>query len=232
VIDFIDMEAAEDRKKVLDYFTKLLEKDRARTRVGKISSLGLVEITRKRTGESVTESITEICPTCAGRGRVPSEETVSLWIERDMHRSAGEQGNAYLVECHPAVVETLIGADGENIEEMEHALKRAIYLRARHDYALEQYTITAGSIEQFDTSRMGYRRAQVLECNVRSTSLEGMRKVVGWTDDGYYIELLDGASFVGQRVKVTLQDIRRSFAVADVILSSPRPEMRSYRQGK
>jgi predicted RNA-binding protein with TRAM domain len=43
--------------------------------------------------------------------------------------------------------------------------------------------------------------------------------VVGWTDAGYYVELIDGTNYVGQRVKVTLQDIRRSFAVADVILS-------------
>lgn len=232
VIDFIDMEAAEDRKKVLEHFTRLLERDRARTRVGKISSLGLVEITRKRTGESVTEAITEICTTCNGRGRVPSEETVSLWIERDMHRAAGDQGNAFLIECNPAVVETLIGADGENIEEMEHTLRRAIFLRARYDFPLEKYEITPGSIEQFDHSRMGYRRAQVLECNVRQSSLDGLKKAVGWTDDGYYIELLGGDGFVGQRVKVTLQDIRRSFAVADVILSSPRAEVRSYRQGK
>src|SRR5579862_4704837 len=64
VTDFIDMEAADDRKKLLSKFTDGLGRDRARTRVGRISSLGLVEITRKRTGESVTESISEICPMC------------------------------------------------------------------------------------------------------------------------------------------------------------------------
>jgi len=219
VTDFIDMEAAEDRKRVLDHFTKRLERDRARTRVGKISSLGLVEMTRKRTGESVTEAITDLCPTCAGRGRIPSRETISLWIERDMRRRLTEPGTAFLVEAHPAVIETLIGADGESVEELEHELNRALYLRASFENAFEEYTIRPGTIEEFEKSQMGYRRAQVLECNVRSSSFEHSQKSVGWTDRGYYIELLDGNDYVGNRVKVCLQDIRRSYAVADVILT-------------
>ena len=218
VIDFIDMESAADRKKVLDHFTKRLERDRARTRVGRISSLGLVELTRKRTGESVTEAISEVCPMCDGVGRISSKETVSLWIERDMWRRTHESGNAFLVECHPAAVEALIGADGENVEELEHEMRRGIYIRANFDMEYEEYDIRSGTIEQFDRDQMGYRRAQVLECNVRRSSFENINKIVGWTDNGYYIELLDGADYVGHRAKVCLQDIRRSFAVADVIL--------------
>ncbi|MCE9559492.1 MAG: Rne/Rng family ribonuclease [Armatimonadetes bacterium] len=219
VIDFIDMEAAEDRKQVLDHFMRYLEKDRARTRVGKISSLGLVEITRKRTGESVTEAITDLCPTCAGRGRISSAETISLWIERDMHRMANDPGNAFLVECHPALVEALIGPDGESVEELEHTLHRGIFLRARFDFPFEKYEISSGNIEQFERQFMGYRRAQVLECNVRPSATDNVKKAIGWTDSGYYMELIEGTPFLGQRVKVCLQDIRRSFAVADVIVS-------------
>ena len=228
VIDFIDMESSDDRAKVLDHFTKRLERDRARTRVGRISSLGLVEITRKRTGESVTEAITEICPTCQGRGRIASQETVSLWIEREMRRRLTEPGSAFLVECHPAVIETLIGADGESVEEMEHDLNRAIYLRANFEFEFDEWQITNGTIDEFDQSAMGYRRAQVLECNVRTSTLDNAQKAVGWTDTGYYVELTDGAEQIGQRVKVCLLDIRRSFAVGDIILSGaaqtlPRP---------
>lgn len=218
VIDFIDMESADDRKKVLNFFTDQLERDRARTRVGRISSLGLVEITRKRTGESVTEAITDICPMCEGRGRISSKETVSLWIERDMWRKITEPGNAFLVECHPAAVEALIGADGENVEELEHEMRRGIYIRANFDMEYEEYEIKSGTIEEFDRQHMGLRRAQVLEVNVRRSAFENLNKIVGWTDNGYYIELIDGAEYVGHRAKVCLQDIRRSFAVADVIL--------------
>ncbi|MCW5937104.1 MAG: Rne/Rng family ribonuclease [Fimbriimonadaceae bacterium] len=219
VIDFIDLDEAADRKKLGDYFEKILARDRARTRVGKISSLGLIEITRKRTGESVTEAITNICPTCEGRGRIASSDTVALWIEREMRRKLNESGNAFYVECHPAVVESLIGADGEAIEELEHELKRGLYIRANPDYDFEDFEIETGNMEEMDRRHMGFRRAQVLECNVRRSALDQAGKVIGWTDTGYYVELLDGASHVGGRVKVVLQDIRRAFAVADVILA-------------
>lgn len=218
VIDFIDMESAEDRRKLLKHFTDRLARDRARTRVGKISSLGLIEITRKRTGESVTETIMESCPMCEGRGRIPSKDTVSLWIERDMRRKLSDPGNAYLVECHPAVVESLIGADGEMVEELEHELRRGIYLRANFDLEWDEYEIRTGTIEQYDRECLGYRRSQVVECNVRRSAFDNSSKIIGWTDSGYYVELASGEEYVGMRAKVCLLDIRRSFAVGETIL--------------
>ncbi|MFZ4507409.1 MAG: Rne/Rng family ribonuclease [Fimbriimonas sp.] len=218
VVDFIDMESETDRKRVLDHFTKGLEKDRARTRVGRISSLGLVELTRKRTGESVTQEITEICPMCQGVGRISSKETVSLLVERDMWRRSKEPGNAFLVECHPSVVEALIGLDGENVEELEHAMRRGIYIRANFDMEYEEYEIRSGTIEEFDRLTMGFRRAQVLEVNVRRSSFESVTKAIGWTDGGFFMELIEGEQAIGSRAKVCLQDIRRSYAVADLIL--------------
>ncbi len=218
VIDFIDLESVEDKKRLMDHFMKGLERDRARTRVGKISSLGLIEITRKRTGESVTEAITKKCSTCEGRGRIASEDTVGQWIERDMRRRMAEPGNAFLIECHPAVLENLLGSDGSEIEELEHDLKRGLYIRANFDFNMEDFEIASGDITELDQHLMNYRRAQVLECNVRRSSLDHQDKAIGWTDNGYFVELLDGHDLIGSRIKVVLQDIRRSYAVADVII--------------
>lgn len=224
VCDFIDMESEGDRKQVLTHFTNGLERDRARTRVGRISSLGLIEVTRKRTGESVTQEITEICPMCTGVGRIASKETVSLWIERDMWRKIQEPGNAFFVECHPSVVEALIGLDGENVEELEHAMRRGIYIRANFDMEYDEYEIRSGTIEDFDRILMSYRRAQVVECNVRRSAFESANKAVAWTDAGFFVELMDGMSSIGSRAKVNLQEIRRSYAVADVIIpGAPMP---------
>ena len=176
-------------------------------------------MTRKRTGESVTESITSSCPTCGGRGRVPSSQTVSLWVERDLRRQLGQPGNAFLVECSPAVSEALIGPDGENVEELEHSLRRGLFIRSNPTLTQDEYTITDGTIEEFERKVMGYRRAQVVECNVRESVLQGPSKAIGWTDSGYFIELTDGEQHIGRRVKVCLEDIRRSFAAGSVILT-------------
>jgi ribonuclease G len=222
VVDFIDMASASDRKKLLKHFQEVLKRDRARTRVGRISSLGLVEMTRKRTGESVTESITSLCPECEGQGRVPSTETVSLWVERDLQRALGSPGNAFYVECSPAVCESLIGPDGENVEELEHRLRRAIYVRSNPTLAQDEYRIEEGEISDFDRELVPFRRAQVIECNVRASTLPGATKAVGWTDDGYYLELTEGEAHIGKRVKVCIEDIRRSFAIASVITTGVR----------
>lgn len=155
---------------------------------------------------------------CEGRGRTPSKETVSLWIERDLWRKVGEPGNAFLVECHPSAVETLIGFDGENVEDLEHQMRRGIFIRANFDMQHEEYEIRSGSIDEFEREWMGYRRAQVLEVNVRRSAFENSTRTVGWTDDGYFVELIDGGEFIGHRAKVTLLDIRRSYGVAEVIV--------------
>lgn len=218
VIDFIDMESEGDKKTLLTHFEKMLERDRARTRVGRISSLGLVEITRKRTGESVTEAITHLCPMCEGRGRIASFDTIALWIEREVRRRLNEPGNAFHIECHPAVVEALIGADGEEIEQLEHELNRGLYIRASGEEEYEAWEITSGWMPEMDRRNMGYKRSQVLECTVRRSSIEGSSKLIGWTDEGYYVELLGGSESVGQRVRVVLHDIRRSYAVGEVIV--------------
>lgn len=216
VCDFIDMDDELQRKRVLDHFAKGLERDRARTRVGRVSSLGLIELTRKRTGESVTQEITAACPMCLGVGRIPSRETVSLWIERDMWRRQSDPGDAFLVEAHPSVIEALIGSDGEAVENLEHAMRRGIYIRANVDMQYEEYEITSGTIAEFDRRLMPYRRAQVVEVNVRRPADESSR-AIGWTDDGFFVELLDGGDAVGHRARVSLLDLRRSYGVGDVI---------------
>ena len=87
VIDFVDMDKEGNRRKVWDAFQKALSRDRARTNVTKISELGLVEMTRKRTRESLVQLLTEPCPICEGAGVVKSVTTVAYEIMREVRRS-------------------------------------------------------------------------------------------------------------------------------------------------
>ncbi len=218
VIDFIDMANIRDRKAVMTALIKMLAKDRAKTRIGRISSLGLVELTRKRTGESVTDAITAVCPSCHGRGRVPSAETMSLWLERDLRRELDQQGDAFFIEAHPDVVEAFVGTEGENVEGLEHVLRRGLYIRAREDFGVDKYTIVSGRISDFDKQYANYKRAQVIECSVVASESTTSQppKIIGWSD-GFYLELSDGHQYVGKHVKVCLQDVRRSYATAEII---------------
>ena len=123
-----------------------------------------------------------------------------------------------MIEAHPSVVEALIGLDGESVEELEHELRRGIYIRANFDFEYEDYEITSGFIEDFDKEFEVGRRAQVLEVNVRRSAFENSSKIVGWTDNGFYVELIHAGESVGTRARAVLHEVRRSFGVADLIV--------------
>ena len=95
VLDLIDMNNAGDRRKVEQAFESALKTDKNRCKVSHISPLGLIEMTRKRTGETINEQMDEMCPYCAGTGRVSSPQSVALNIERELRRRArSEKGEA------------------------------------------------------------------------------------------------------------------------------------------
>ena len=226
VIDFIDMNNARDKQAVLKTLEAVLKKDRSRTKISNISPLGLVEMTRKRTGETLSGFMTDECPYCKGRGHLPSAESVSLVIERDLRRQIGDPKNArreaFLVNCHPEVAELVIGLEGTNITWLEQQLQRALYVRCDPNAHIEKYSIEGNDIAELDKTRLGYRKAQIVECRVVRSLLKEPNKCIGWAD-GYLLDLDDGYKMVGQKAKVRLTDVRRSYATASVIPGSNRP---------
>ena len=131
ILDFIDMDSQRDKKAVMDAFVKALKDDRSRTKISNISPLGLIEMTRKRTGETVDTAMTDVCPYCQGLGRVESAETVSLRVERELRRlAATAHHEGYVVAAHPAVAANLIGEQGLDIEELERQIQRVVCIRA------------------------------------------------------------------------------------------------------
>ena len=226
VIDFIDMNTARDKQAVLKTLETVLKKDRSRTKISNVSALGLVEMTRKRTGETLTGFMTDECPYCKGRGHLPSAESVSLVIERDLRRQIGDPKNArkeaFLVTCHPEVAELVIGPEGTNISWLEQQLQRALYVRCDLNAHIEKYSIEGGDINELDKTRLGFRRAQIVECRVVRSLLKEPNKCIGWAD-GYLLDLDDGYKMVGQKAKVRITDVRRSYSTASVIPGSNRP---------
>ena len=226
VIDFIDMNTARDKQSVLKTLEAVLKKDRSRTKISSVSALGLVEMTRKRTGETLTGFMTDECPYCKGRGHLPSAESVSLVIERDLRRQIGEAKNArreaFLITCHPDVAELVIGPEGTNITWLEQQLQRALYVRCDLSAHVEKYSIEGGDITELDKTRLGFRKAQIVECRVVRSLLKEPNKCIGWAD-GYLLDLDDGYKMVGQKAKVRVTDVRRSYATASVIPGSNRP---------
>jgi ribonuclease G len=220
IMDFIDMINPKDRQHVVSALDKALRKDRTRTKISNISPLGLIEMTRKRTGETINESMTEACPYCQGRGRVQSAETVSIEIERELRKLASQvDEEAFVVTVHPDVALHLIGPMGETIDEIERRLKHAVYVRANEDLHSEKYEIVPGNLQEIEKQMMPYRGTDVIDCQVIRNPFSILPRSTAWID-GYLVDLSNGGKYIGQRVKAKLTDIKRSYALGEVVGTS------------
>jgi ribonuclease G len=144
IIDFIDMERPANREKVFNALQEALVHDRARTNILRISELGLVEMTRKRVRESLSQSMSQVCPACEGTGRVKSPAAVSYEIIRAIEREArGRTGNV-VVMANPSVGKHLINEENEALESIEHRLGIQVRVDSRWDYHREQFEVRFG----------------------------------------------------------------------------------------
>lgn len=142
VIDFVDMDREGNRKKVWDALQKALSRDRARCNVTKISELGLVEMTRKRTRESLEHIMCQACPTCAGRGFVKSPETVCHEILREILRQHRQFAiREMVVLAHSDVIEMLLDEEASGLAEVSDLTGRPIRLQAEAGYAPDQFDV-------------------------------------------------------------------------------------------
>jgi ribonuclease G len=142
IIDFIDMRDESHRSQVVAALEQALENDHAQTQVAPISPLGLVEMTRKRTRESLEHLLCEVCPSCAGHGSIRSVETVCQDIFREILRQARQFGSReLLVLAHQDVIERLLGEESTVLAELEAETERPIRLQAEALYDIDRYDV-------------------------------------------------------------------------------------------
>ena len=120
IIDFIDMDDERNRRAVKAALDEALAKDRTRTYVVNISPLGLVEMTRQNISDGPREIMTEICPTCAGVGVIPSDETHAIAIERELRQALkGRAADRVTVAVNPRIAEVMSGEEGDRLQGLE-----------------------------------------------------------------------------------------------------------------
>jgi ribonuclease G len=142
IIDFIDMEREGDREKVYQALEEALKKDRQKTNIFKISELGLVEMTRKRTRENISRILGEPCLYCEGAGQIKSKTTVCYDIFREIERkSSALGGHSILVEVNPEVADLLYEEERARVEELEKRLKKKILIKGKAGFHQEQFNI-------------------------------------------------------------------------------------------
>ncbi len=142
ILDLIDMEKHSSREKVWRALEAALAKDKAKTTLNRISELGLIEMTRKRTRESLGRMLHEPCFYCDGTGQIQSKATIAYEILRQIGRERHSlPGYSVIVNAHPAIVDFLKTVDRGALEEAERKYTRRIDLVQRSEYHIEQYDL-------------------------------------------------------------------------------------------
>lgn len=142
IIDFIDMSDEEHKRQVLRALEKCLEKDHARTQITEVSSLGLVEMTRKRTSESLEHVMCETCPTCNGRASLKTAETTCYEIFREILRESRQfDTEKLLVLASQEVVDLLLDEESDSLAELEAFIGKPIKFQVESLYTQEQYDV-------------------------------------------------------------------------------------------
>src|SRR4051812_7447034 len=159
VVDFIDMDRPQNREKVTRTFNDHLRRDRAKATVTRISELGLVEMTRKRTRESLLHNLTEPCTYCEGKGYTKSRNTVAYELLREIRRQGDLiESDTIVIEAHPAIADVLATTDHAFIEDLEKRLQKRIVVKARGSFHMEDFEIHSPGEKAIEKSEVAGAR--------------------------------------------------------------------------
>ena len=136
------MEDTEHQRSVLRMLEKMLERDHAKTKISGVSALGLVEMTRKRTTESLGQALCEPCSACEGSGFLKTAETVCYEILREILRiNRAYDATGYLVMASQAVIDRLLDEESDNVADLETFIDKSIKFQVEVMYSQVQYDV-------------------------------------------------------------------------------------------
>jgi ribonuclease G len=144
IIDFIDMDRPDDRERVFQALGEELSRDKSRTSILKISEFGLVQMTRKRTEESLSRKLCAPCPYCSGSGKIKSAASVTYELIRELVREFARQSSEkFVVRAHPTIADRLHEDDREFITDLTEQFSKKLVIKAVEHFHVEKYEITS-----------------------------------------------------------------------------------------
>ncbi len=218
VIDFIDMDSEGHRQKVLKELNQAIKSDRTRTFVVGLTGLGLVELTRKKVRQDLAAFLQQPCNYCSGTGRVLTPLVVSSRVERELEKHLPkEKAEAVLIETHPEVAALLIGTGGSNLKKLEEDVGKHLSIRGNDDVHQEKYRIVAtGSREEINRKALPVSQGEVHEVLIEEPHTVNPEHGIARLH-GFVLDVNRGGECVGQKVKVEIQEVSRTFARAEIL---------------
>ena len=217
VVDFIDMESDENRAQVLAALQTALKPDKTKSKILGFTSLGLVEITRKKVRQGLAELLQDDCQHCEGTGRVISPQTLALAVERKIQRLClTELAEALLLAIHPSIASLIIGPGGGNLARLEEELGHRLFIKGRDDVNPGDVRVMArGTRSELEALALPVHEGEIVEMEVRETHVSNPADGIGRIE-GYVVDIEGAGHYVGRKVKVEILRAFRTYAKGKV----------------
>jgi ribonuclease G len=218
IIDFIDMVSDEERAKVIEKLTKEFERDKTKVNILGFTSLGLLELTRKKVKQSLQDLLLNECPHCDGTGYIISIDNLAHQAVRSIQQLARTVSDeAMLLAVNPQIGSLLIGPGGINLEKTERSLNKSIYIKGQENLDLNQVRLLAsGAKTEVENLAMPVREGQELEVKISEAHIgnvgDGIARI-----EGYVVDVEGAAGFVGKTAKVLIAKTYKTYAKAKII---------------
>lgn len=216
IVDFIDMDRHDDKIRLLHALGEALKRDRTTTHLVGMTDLGLVQITRKRVGRDLEDQLRETCPDCKGVGTINTFQTVRIRAEREVRRTALDpRAEAIKLIVHPRVALAMLGWEGEEMQRLEKAMRRPVYLRTDRDSARDRVDVQSMGAKEAEERirplKLGYECEALVDDTFGANLQSGLTVV-----EGQIVEVLHAGNMVGDRVRVHITNSNRWFCQAQV----------------
>ncbi|MBS4053336.1 MAG: Rne/Rng family ribonuclease [Thermaerobacter sp.] len=223
IIDFIDMEKEEHQKKVLTTLQEAVQRDKTKTSILGLTQLGLVEMTRQKVRQSISELLQKNCPCCDGTGLMLSEEIAGSRIEGELKRFLKATVDpAVLIQVHPVTAGNLIGVNAVNLERLERETEKRIFIRGSQQMNSDEYKIAlSGSVEEVERTAVPVALGEIHTLLI--DSVHNNRPEDGVTRlEGYVIQVENAADLVGKKATFEIVKVQRTYARAKLFVAPKR----------
>jgi ribonuclease G len=219
VIDFIDMAVAKNRAEVLAVLQEELGRDRTKSYLVEISPLGLVEMTRQNVTAGVRETLTRICPTCGGEGRVLSEQTMGVEAERRLRKLArASSAEAFLVRLNARVASQLAGPGGSKLLELERETGKLFTLEPAERLALTEVDVLReGARGDVDGNGMPVADGDEVRVKISEPHMYNTTDGIARMDGGYQVVVGGAIGYIGQQQRIRIERATRTGAWASLL---------------
>lgn len=216
IIDFIDMEKPEHKQLVIDSLEKELKNDKTKTSIMGITSLGLVEMTRKKARMGLESLMLNDCPYCEGKGKLLSIETIALRTKKKIRNIAGRTlQSALLIRANPLVASQIIGSNGVSLKKLEESTGKTIVIKGEESFHLEHVEVRSISEKEME-AYLPVKEGDVIDIMVEEPQSgdgkDGIARL-----NGYVISIINGSPFVGREVKVKIIKAYKTYARAEIV---------------